>query len=119
MCSIIEIRTPTEFTIRYETDDSLSGEHLQRTRNVKLINAARGSTVDDTKGRKGVVRGRTVDPRGRSSEKTRTSSEATRGCSAGARGRMEIDGGWTVKNESSALLPYGESNREADIVKNG
>jgi hypothetical protein len=32
---------------------------------------------------------------------------------------MEIDGGWTVKNESSALLPYGESNREADIVKNG
>ncbi len=120
MCSIIEIRTPTEFTIRYETDDSLSGEHLQRTRNVKLISAAaRGSTVVDTKGRKGVVRGRSVDPRGRSSEKMRTSSEATRGCSAGARGRMEIDGGWTVKNESSALLPNGESNREADIVKNG
>jgi hypothetical protein len=119
MCSIIEIRTPTEFTIRYETDDSLSGEHLQRTRNVKLISAARGSTVVDTKGRKGVVRGRSVDPRGRSSEKTRTSTEAMRGCSTGARGSMETDGGWTVNNESSDLLPYRESNREADIVKNG
>ncbi len=118
MCSIIEIRTPTEFTIRYETDDSLSGEHLQRTRNVKLISAARGSTVD-TKGRKGVVRGRSVDPRGRSSEKTRTSSEATRGCSAGARGSLEKDGGWTENKEPPTLLPFGESNREADIVKNG
>ncbi len=119
MCSIIEIRTPTEFTIRYETDDSLSGEHVQRTRNVKLISAAaRGSTVVDTKGRKGVVRGRSVDPRGRS-EKTRTSSEAMRGGSAEARGSKEKDGGWTLNNESSALLPYGESNREADIVKNG
>jgi hypothetical protein len=116
MCSIIEIRTPTEFTIRYETDDSLSGEHLQRTRNVKLISAARASTVVDTKGRKGVVRGRSVDPRGRS-EKTRTSSEAMRGCSAGARGSMETDGGWTENKESPTLLPYGDSNREADIVK--
>jgi hypothetical protein len=58
-----------------------------------------------------------VDPRGRSSEKTRTSSEAMRGCSARAQGRMETDGGWTENKESSDLLPYGESNREADIVK--
>jgi len=37
MCSIIEIHTPTEFTIRYETEDSLNSQRLQRTRNLKLI----------------------------------------------------------------------------------
>ena len=45
MCSIIEIHTPTEFSIRYETEDSIGSQRLQRTRNFKLI---RGGRAEDT-----------------------------------------------------------------------
>ena len=37
MCSVIEIKTPSEYTIRYETDDASGPLRVQRTRNVKLI----------------------------------------------------------------------------------
>ena len=47
MCSVIEIKTPSEYTIRYETEDALGTQRIQRTKNVKLI-TIESSSSDET-----------------------------------------------------------------------
>ena len=47
MCSVIEIKTPSEYTIRYETEDALGTQRVQRTKNVKLI-TIESSSLDET-----------------------------------------------------------------------
>jgi hypothetical protein len=114
MCSIIEIHTPTEFTIRYETEDSLGNTRLQRTRNLKLI---RGQSADSDRHK--LIRGQSAEServkliRGQSAESDRL--KLIRGQSAES-DRLKLIRGQSADSDRLELITGQSADLERDAA---